>query len=192
MAKVICILFTCSCYRGVSLWKTVRARDIFVKVLGKVREEMGFRLLGYVVMPEHVHLLMSEPREGTPSTALHKLKLRVARKLRKRERAVSEGQLRLLFAETGEPRRAFWQARFYDFNVYSTGKQTEKLNYMHANPVIADWWNIRRIGGGVVGDFTGQERWGAWLWTWETETRRTPKTQVHKPNLGHPPRWFQL
>jgi REP element-mobilizing transposase RayT len=38
--------------------KTVRARDVFVKELGKVRDEMGFELLGYVVMPEHVHLLM--------------------------------------------------------------------------------------------------------------------------------------
>lgn len=50
--------------------KTVRARDIFVKELGKVRDEMGFHLLGYVVMPEHVHLLMSEPKQGTPSTVL--------------------------------------------------------------------------------------------------------------------------
>jgi putative transposase len=44
--------------------------------------------------------------------------------------------MRLPFAETGEPPRAFWQARFYDFNVYSKRKKTEKLNYMHANPVI--------------------------------------------------------
>jgi len=39
--------------------------------------------------------------------------------------------------ERSEPRpSAFWQARFYDFNVYSRGKIKEKLNYMHANPVI--------------------------------------------------------
>jgi putative transposase len=97
---------------------------------------MGFQLFRYVVMPEHVHLLLSEPKQGTPSTVLQKLKLRVARKLRKRGRPVCAGQMRLPFAETGEPLRAFWQARFYDFNVYSKGKQTEKLNYMHANPVI--------------------------------------------------------
>jgi putative transposase len=127
---------TFSCYRRLPLLKTARARDLFVKELGKVRDEMGFHLLGYVVMPEHVHLLMSEPKAGTPSTVLHKLKLRVARKLRARRRAVHPGQLRLPFAETGEPLRAFWQARFYDFNVYSRGKKTEKLNYMHANPVI--------------------------------------------------------
>jgi putative transposase len=30
---------------------------------------------------------------------------------------------------------AFWQKRFYDFNVYSKKKIAEKLNYMHNNPV---------------------------------------------------------
>jgi hypothetical protein len=64
-------------------------------------------------------------------TVLHKLKLGVGRKLRKRKRACA-GQLRLPFAAPREPLRAFWQARFYDFNVYSRGKKREKLNYMHA------------------------------------------------------------
>jgi putative transposase len=149
---------TFSCYRRLPLLKTFRARDMFVKELGRVRDEMGFRLLGYVVMPEHVHLLMSEPMQGTPSKVLQKLKLRVARKLRRRSRPASAGQMRFPFAETGEPLRAFWQARFYDFNVYSRGKVREKLNYMHANPVIRglvkhprDWrwssWGFYHGGG---------------------------------------------
>ncbi|MGC2233339.1 MAG: hypothetical protein WBA09_17700, partial [Candidatus Acidiferrum sp.] len=58
---------TFSCYRRLPLLKSARARDIFVKELGKVRDETGFQLIGYVVMPEHVHLLMSEPKQGTPS-----------------------------------------------------------------------------------------------------------------------------
>jgi putative transposase len=127
---------TFSCYRRLPLLKAARARDIFVNELGRLRDEMRFHLIGYVVMPEHVHLLLSEPPQGTPSTVLQKLKLRVARKLRKRTRTVSAQQLRLPFAERGEPLRAFWQARFYDFNVYSKGKKQEKLHYMHANPVI--------------------------------------------------------
>src|SRR5260370_3232470 len=94
---------------------TRRARNLFVNELGRVRDATGFRLIGYVVMPEHVHLLISEPREGTPSTVLYKLKPGVARELRKRKRACA-GQLRLAFAERREPLRACWQARFYDFN----------------------------------------------------------------------------
>jgi putative transposase len=127
---------TFSCYRRLPLLKTVRARDIFVQELARVRDAMGFRLLGYVVMPEHVHLLMSEPKQGTPSAVLQKLKLGVSRRMRRRGRPGCAGELRLPFEEEGEPLRAFWQARFYDFNVYTDGKRTEKLNYMHANPVI--------------------------------------------------------
>jgi putative transposase len=115
--------------------QTARARTLFVKELEKVRDQMQFRLIGYVVMPNHVHLLMSEPPRSTPSAALHKLKLSFSRKFRKRRRPVGAGQLRLRFAEPGAPPRAFWQARYYDFNVYSNGKKKEKLNYMHANPV---------------------------------------------------------
>jgi hypothetical protein len=89
---------------------------------------------------------------------------------------VSGGQMRLVrlaFAEAGEPLRAFWQASFYDFNVYSKGKKTEKLNYMHANPVIRGLVNIRGIGVGAVWGFITQERRGSWLWTWESEKTET-------------------
>ena len=126
---------TFSCYRRLPLLKSARARDVFVRELAKLRGELEFRLVGYVVMPEHVHLLMSEPRKGTPSTVLHKLKLRVSRKLWKRRRGVHARQMRLPFEESAEPVRAFWQARFYDFNVYSERKRIEKLNYMHENPL---------------------------------------------------------
>lgn len=126
---------TFSCYRRLPGLKSARARNVFVRELAKVREEVGFRLIGYVVMPEHVHLLMTEPPRGTPSTVMQKLKLRVARRMRKRRKSGPRGQMRLPFEECGEPLRAFWQARFYDFNVYSERKRTEKLNYMHANPI---------------------------------------------------------
>jgi putative transposase len=38
--------------------------------------------------------------------------------------------------EAARESRAFWQARFYDFNVYTRRKKIEKLHYMHANPVV--------------------------------------------------------
>jgi putative transposase len=124
---------TFSCYRRLPLLQSARARDVFVRELEKVRDKLQFRLIGYVVMPEHVHLLIGETPTGTPSTVLHRLKLSVSRRLRKRKK--NSTQLALPFGET-EPLRAFWQARFYDFNVYSGGKVKEKLNYMHANPVV--------------------------------------------------------
>src|ERR1700732_1519578 len=62
---------TCSCYRRMPLLGTARARDCFLTILSGVRARYDFALLGYVVMPEHIHLLISEPRIGTPSTAMY-------------------------------------------------------------------------------------------------------------------------
>jgi putative transposase len=81
---------TFSCYKRLPLLGTMRARNLFVKVLGQIRERYGFLLVGYVVMPEHVHLLIGEPKEGTPSTVLQMLKQRVSRKMRKNKRGVSK------------------------------------------------------------------------------------------------------
>jgi putative transposase len=127
---------TFSCYQRLPLLAAKIARDVFVHELEKVRNEMGFQLIGYVVMPEHVHLLMSEPRIGTPSTVLQKLKLRVSLRVRKRREVGGAEQFQLPGEEEGVRPKAFWQARFYDFNVNTIAKRKEKLNYMHANPVV--------------------------------------------------------
>jgi putative transposase len=125
---------TCSCYRRLPLLGSVHSRNIFVQILGEVRDRYGFLLVGYVVMPNHVHLLISEPAKGTPSTVMQVLKQRASRRLRRRRR-VRAGQLEL-GCEGGEELPArFWQRRFFDFNVWSLKKRVEKLEYMHMNPV---------------------------------------------------------
>ena len=64
------------------------------------------------------------------------LKQGVSRQLRKTHRRRSHAaQLRLPFAEAGEPLPQFWERRFNDFNVWSHKKKMEKLGYMHMNPV---------------------------------------------------------
>ena len=83
-------------------------------------------------MAEHVHLLMSEPEIGNPSTVMQVLKQRTAQALLPKKRRRDPRQ-RHLFGEEWL-RRSFWQARFYDFNVWTTKKRLEKLRYMHRNP----------------------------------------------------------
>ena len=83
-------------------------------------------------MPEHFDLLISEPEIGTPSTVMQVLKQRTARALLPKRKPVDPRQT-LLFGESS--RAPFWQARFYDFNVWTAKKRVEKLRYMHRNPV---------------------------------------------------------
>ncbi len=123
---------TCSCYRRRPLLDRAKRRDLFLKILEQVRRRYQFVVVGYVVMPEHFHLLVSEPQERTPSTIMQALKLGFARRLlaeqrRRRHRAQAE-----LFDHVLQ---RVWQARFYDFNVWTSRKRAEKLRYMHRNPV---------------------------------------------------------
>ena len=108
---------TVSCYHRQPFLNTSTSRDAFVETLEETRQKYEFRVAGYVVMPEHVHLLVSEPNVGTLSTVLQVVKQRTTRKVND----VIKGQM--------------WQRRFYDFNVFTHEKQTEKLLYMHENPV---------------------------------------------------------
>jgi len=126
---------TFSCYRRRPLLGTVWVRDRFVKILDEVRRRHKFRLVGYVVMPEHVHLLISEPANKNPSKILQVLKQKVARALLRKRRVPISAQLSLPFDGGGTEGAHFWQRRFYDFNVWSEKKLKEKLEYMHANPV---------------------------------------------------------
>jgi len=126
---------TCTCYRRLPLLGSARSRSAFVNILGEVRDRYGFALVGYVVMPNHIHLLVSEPTKGTPSTVMQVLKQRVSRRLRAKRKRGAETQLRLSFAERDVLPRQFWQRRFHDFNVWSHKKKIEKLEYMHLNPV---------------------------------------------------------
>jgi putative transposase len=68
-------------------------------------------------MPEHVHLLISEPERAKLSVALQMLKQNVAQRLHSREGGL------------------LWLPRYYDFNVCSEAKRVEKLRYVHRNPV---------------------------------------------------------
>ena len=125
---------TCSCYRRLPLLRSARSKGIFASILTEVRERYGFALVGYVVMPEHIHLLIGEPARGTPSTVMQVLKQRVSHRLR-RKRRTSCRQLPLRFDRGGDTLPRFWQLRFHDFNVWSHKKRVEKLQYMHLNPV---------------------------------------------------------
>ena len=124
---------TCSCYQRKPFFTNERRRTLFLKILREVRDRYDFALLGYVVMPEHVHLLISEPNIGTPTTVMQVLKQRLSRAVRRRQRNSLQMEL---WDEARLTRSArFWQRRFYDFNVWSFRKKNEKLNYMHFNPV---------------------------------------------------------
>ena len=123
---------TCSCYRRSPFLRTASRRSRFLSILEQTRQRYHFVVVGYVVMAEHIHLLITEPEIGNPSTVMQVLKQRTARALLPKKR--EDTRQSCLFGDK-IVRSPFWQARFYDFNVWTARKRVEKLRYMHRNPV---------------------------------------------------------
>jgi putative transposase len=107
-------LVTFSCYDRRPYLQTPESRTLFEHSLEQARRKYRFDILAYVVMPEHVHLLLSEPEAEPLSKALQAIKLSVSKQ---------------------SPQRPFWQDRYHDFNVFTQPKRVEKIRYLHRNPV---------------------------------------------------------
>jgi putative transposase len=143
---------TFSCYHRQPKLATARACGVFERSLEQTRRAYAFYVAGYVVMPEHVHLLLAEPAAAPLSKAIQALKQSVSRSLALR---------------APEP---FWQARYYDFNVWSNDKRMEKLRYIHHNPVRRglvrrpedwEWSSFRLYATGVEGAVEIESEWTA-------------------------------
>src|SRR6202047_4123835 len=142
---------TFCCYHRRQLFTTDASRRIFESALERVRHSFGLQVYGYVVMPEHVHLLLSEPQRDTLADALKSLKQGVSRRL------------------IGDADH-FWQKRYYDFNLRNYPQLVEKLRYIHRNPVKAglcerpeewEWSSFRHYATGCGGGGEVESEWTA-------------------------------
>jgi len=136
---------TICCYRRLQFFRHDSVKLAFVDAMKRVRVALNIRWLGYVIMPEHVHLLVFPQAIGadapTPiSTVLRHLKGTAGRlgkhALRDVWRARRTLGTRALDGwATGGGSKPFWKPRGYDFNVIDEATVREKLDYLHANPV---------------------------------------------------------
>ena len=159
---------TFTCYHRFQYLASPAARNLFERSLETMRLRYDFVVAGYVVMPDHVHLLVSEPKKAILSKAIQALKLSVSVQSKK---------------------RPFWQARYYDFNVHNEEKTSEKLRYMHRNPVKRGlvekpedwpWSSFRHYATGEIGTVEIESFW--------TGARRDGLLDPRSQNrdLGHP------
>ncbi len=133
------------------LFTPLSTAQVFESALERVRRSLHLRVYGYVVMPEHIHLLLSEPKRGLLADALKSLKQGVSRRL------------------IGSAEH-FWQKRYYDFNVRNDEQFVEKLRYIHRNPVKAglckrpedwEWSSFRHYATGCEGRVEIESEWTA-------------------------------
>jgi len=142
---------TFCCYHRRPSLTSAAAKSAFEAALERVRRSYGLRVFGYVVMPDHVHLLVSEPQRDQLAHVIKSLKQGVARRL------------------IGEAEH-FWQKRYYDFNVRDHAQFVEKLRYIHRNPVKGglcaapedwEWSSFRHYATGCEGRVEIESEWNA-------------------------------
>ncbi len=118
---------TFSCYRRMPALNDDLAKNILIMTLDEVRKKHSLRLLGYVIMPEHVHLVLHPPDGTKLGLVVREIKSLTARKyFAKRPVGPSTA------------RRVFWQLRCYDHNCHTPTTTLEKIAYCHNNPVKRD------------------------------------------------------
>jgi putative transposase len=169
---------TFCCYHRRRLLTTNASRKIVESALERVRRRFRVQVYGYVIMPEHVHLLLSEPQRDTASGRTAPLKPKDGLNgppvlsepqqdtLANALKSLKQGVARRLIGDAGH----FWQKRYYDFNIRNYAQFVEKLRYIHRNPVKAglcerpedwQWSSFRHYATGCEGPVEIESEWAA-------------------------------
>jgi len=151
---------TFSCYRRYAFFSRERTCAWFCQALEEARTKFGFQIWAYVIMPDHVHVLVN-PGEAAPemSRFLQAVKQPVAREaIGYVKMHAPEWLDRLTVREGTRLRHRFWQpGGGYDRNIASVETLLAMIEYIHANPVrrglvasIVDWeWSSARWYAGI-------------------------------------------
>jgi putative transposase len=130
---------TFSCYQRLPLLSKDRSRQWVVDCLERARQKVDFALWAYVIMPEHVHLLI-RPRQ--PAYEMRRILAVLKRPVAVQAKAhlLQTGNFawveRLTVREGKEAVFRFWQAGGgYDENLWNERPIEEVIEYIHANPV---------------------------------------------------------
>ncbi|MFI4897925.1 MAG: REP-associated tyrosine transposase [Phycisphaerales bacterium JB059] len=146
---------TFSCNQRLALFENPAIRDTFAEQVFLARSRLGFKLFAWVIMPEHVHLLVL-PLESTVPSILSATKRPFSALVLQRWRELEAPVLERIRDGSGAER--FWQAGGgYDRNIFSEGELREKIRYIHENPVRRglvereeDWaWSSARAMRGL-------------------------------------------
>ena len=144
---------TFSCYRQLPLFNNDSTKDIFVQRLANLRDQNSMKVIAWVIMPEHVHLLLQPTSDKYPiPKILSSLKRPVAQRVLHHWRKINATKV-LERITTPQGNHRFWQAGGgYDRNIFSQEEMKEKIDYIHQNPVrrglvkkAIDWkWSSAR------------------------------------------------
>ena len=146
-------LITFSCFHRLPFLEAPGARETVEAVLEQTHTRHQARVYAYVLMPEHVHLLVNEPPRIVLAQFLKVVKQITSRKLR-------------------GSRDRFWQERYHDRNVRGEAARSQVIRYIHRNPVKRGlvtnpgdyrWSSFNHYATGIRGVVEIESEWTARL-----------------------------
>ena len=145
---------TFSCHKKLQLLIDDHDRITFLKCLSNIQSKYSLKLYGYVLMPDHVHLVLLPPDSVKIGTVIGEIKSQSARAILSDWGSRKDTRLQWLGVQrNGASRLAFWERRCYDHNCRSIATVLVKINYCHNNPVAR----------GLVSE-PGEWRWSSYKW----------------------------
>lgn len=149
--------WTISCYRRLGFFWHDELRRVVVEGLRILQRRFNVCLIAYVIMPDHVHVILYPHSRGDDepipiSRLLHAFKQHVGHhgKVALRQVYQKEGQLWSdplnAWALGSHAKQVIWSPRGYDFNIDRHDTLLEKIDYCHKNPIgrgmveSADQW----------------------------------------------------
>ncbi|NLH48798.1 MAG: hypothetical protein GX444_09360 [Myxococcales bacterium] len=151
---------TFSCFQRLPLLTKQRPIHWFLSALSKTCRNLDYSLWGYVIMPEHIHLVIHpKTDEYDISAFLQAIKQPVSRVAKSWLSANDPHWLSKLTIQRSDGKKEFhfWQSGGgYDRNVFTEGEARQKIEYLHYNPVrrglvndplewkwsSARWWEV--------------------------------------------------
>jgi putative transposase len=112
---------TTKCWQGRSLFKVTEISEILLRTILHYRDSGAYLLHEFVIMPDHVHLMM------TPSSETS---------LEKAVQLIKGGSSHQIHKERGN-KMEVWQVGFHDWTIRDPEDWKAKANYIHMNPVKA-------------------------------------------------------
>jgi putative transposase len=144
---------TFSCFGRQPLLEAPESKDTVETIIEQLRARHQARIYAYVLMPEHVHLLINEPPSILLAQFLKALKQETSRELK------------------GD-RAQFWQQRYFDSNIHGEKARSEMIRYSHRNPVKRglaaspeqyQWSSFNHYATGLRGIIEIESEWTAGL-----------------------------
>jgi putative transposase len=149
-----CHFITSKTHRNAKIFSNEKTSQLLIQTIFEVREKLNFLLIAFVVMPDHVHLMLIPNKRNTISDVVRHIKVRFARKYNKVSRGINSPDYGVDTHKTGnlaqhnknqihrvgnssQTETKVWQESFYDHVIRNRKELVERLNYVYYNPVKA-------------------------------------------------------